>query len=185
MPKWIFALIQFVPLSLFASYAFWNGVPDEHRWEIAFKLASIAALLQLVVILPQSRPANRLVLAANLYLLLGGLAFLTHQWWYLKLYDVLRESAIFVLMLAVGTVTTLASRAGYIGVAAGSRRLVIQASLALLLATIVALVLSVVFRGDRYLAAVAPIVGLAVLQRFLAHRATRMSPAVAPLRGSA
>ncbi len=175
MPKWIFALIQFIPLSLFATYAFWNGAPDEHRWEVAFKLASIAALIQLVIILPQSRPANRLVLAANLYLLLGGLAFVTQQWWYLKLYDQLRESAIFILMLAVGTLTTLASRAGYIGVADACRQFVLRASAGLLLATVVALVLSVLFRGDRYLAAVWPIVGLAVLQRFFAHRAARLS----------
>jgi len=180
VPRWIFALIQFIPLSLFATYAFWSGAPDEHRWEIAFKLASIAAIIQLLIILPQSRPANRLVLAANFYLLLGGLAFLTHQWWYLRLYDDLRESAIFVLMLAVGTVTTLASRAGYIGAVNSSRRFVVRASVALLLATTVALVLSVLFRGDRYLAAVWPIVGLAVLQRFLAHRATCLSAVGAP-----
>lgn len=180
MPRWIFALIQFIPLSLFATYAFWNGAPDEHRWEIAFKLASIAALIQLVIILPQSRPANRLVLAANFYLLLGGLAFLTHQWWYLRLYDSLRETAIFVLMMVVGTITTLASRAGYVGAENASERLVIRASLALLLATAIALVLSVLFRGDRYLAAVWPIVGLAVLQRFLAHGATRLSSPVTP-----
>lgn len=176
MPRWIFALIQFVPLSLFATYAFWSGAPDEQRWEVAFKLASVAALIQLIIILPQSRPANRLVLAANCYLLLGGLAFLTHQWWYLRLYDLLRESAIFILMLAVGVATTFASRAGYIGVADSPRRFVMRASVALLLATAVALVLSVIFRGDRYLAAVWPIVGLAVVQRFLAHRATRLSP---------
>lgn len=28
MPRWIFALIQFLPLSLFATYAFWDGPRD-------------------------------------------------------------------------------------------------------------------------------------------------------------
>lgn len=114
MPRWIFALVQFLPLSLFASYAFWYGTPEEARWQQAFQLASVAALLQLAIVLPQRRPASRLVLAANLYLLLGGLAFFAHQWWFLQLYDALRESAIFIIMLAVGIVTTVGSRSGFV-----------------------------------------------------------------------
>lgn len=178
MPKWIFALVQFAPLSLFAAYAFWNGAADDQRWEVAFKLASVAAIIQLAIILPQRRPANRLVLAANVYLLLGGIAFITRQWWYLALYDALRESAIFIIMLAVGAITTLASRAGYIGVTDVPRRFVVRASVILWLATLAALALSIQFRGDRYLAAVWPIVGLAVLQRILVHRSSRATDAV-------
>jgi len=179
MPRWIFALIQFVPLSLFATYAFWNGNPDGNRWETAFELASIAAIVQLLILLPQRRPVNRLVLAANLYLLLGGLAFLGHQWWYLALYDSLRESAIFIFMLIVGVTTTLIGSAGFVGVENSTRSFVLRGSLVLLAATAVALGLSIVFRGDRYLAAVWPIVGLAVLQRFLIHRAKAL-PSRAP-----
>ncbi|MDX1556968.1 MAG: hypothetical protein R3212_13130, partial [Xanthomonadales bacterium] len=66
MPKWIFALIQFLPLSLYATYAFWQGAPDELRWQDAFQLASVAAVIQLAIVLPQPRPASRLVLSANL-----------------------------------------------------------------------------------------------------------------------
>ena len=47
MPKWIFALIQFLPLSLFATYAFWQGPPDELRWQYAFQFAAVAAVIQL------------------------------------------------------------------------------------------------------------------------------------------
>ncbi|WP_222566149.1 hypothetical protein [Novilysobacter antarcticus] len=169
MPKWIFAFIQFVPLSLFATYAFWSGTPDESRWEMAFKLASLAAIIQLAIIVPQRRPTNRLILAANLYLLLGGLAFLTHQWWFLKLYNSLQEAAIFILMLAVGIVATLTSAAGYIGAQGSPRR----ASLVLLFATALALMFALAFRGDRYLAAVYPIIGLGILQRVLLHRANK------------
>jgi hypothetical protein len=35
------------------------------------------AIIQLAILLPRRRLVNRLVLAANTYLLLGGLAFLT------------------------------------------------------------------------------------------------------------
>jgi predicted MFS family arabinose efflux permease len=192
VPRWIFALVQFLPLSLFASYAFWLGAPDGNRWQEAFQLASVAALVQLAIVLPQRRPASRLVLAANLYLLLGGLAFFTQQWWFLQLYDSLRESAIFMLMLAVGIVTTFGSRAGFVATCSVPRPSVIRASAWLLAATAVALVISMEYRGDRYLAAVYPIIGLAVLQRVLLHRLARQhgaaannSPEPTPLRGAA
>jgi predicted MFS family arabinose efflux permease len=192
MPKWIFALIQFMPLSLFATYAFWHGAPDEQRWQHAFQLASVAALVQLAIVLPQRRPASRLVLAANLYLLLGGLAFFAHQWWFLQLYDALRESAIFIIMLAVGIATTIGSRAGFVAACTVPRAPVVRASLWLLAATALALAVSISYRGDRYLAAVYPIIALAVLHRVLLHRLARQHGAAAnssskpkPLRGSA
>lgn len=179
MPKWIFALIQFLPLSLFATYAFWHGVPDELRWQHAFQLASVAALIQLAIVLPQPRPVSRLVLAANLYLLLGGLAFFAQQWWFLQLYDTLRESAIFIFMLVVGVATTLGSRAGFVAARSIPRVPVVRASLLLLAATAVALAVSFSYRGDRYLAAVYPIIALAVLQRCLLFRLVRKHGAAA------
>ncbi|SKA06469.1 hypothetical protein [Novilysobacter spongiicola] len=192
MPKWIFALIQFLPLSLFATYAFWQGAPDELRWQDAFQLASVAAVIQLAIVLPQPRPASRLVLSANLYLLLGGLAFFSHQWWFLQLYDALRESAIFIIMLTVGVITTLGSRAGFVAAWSAPRAPVFRASLWLLAATALALVVSISYRGDRYLAAVYPIIALAVLHRVLLYRLARQhgvadnnSPKPTPLRGAA
>ncbi len=175
MPKWIFALVQFFPLSLFATYAFWHGVPDEQRWREAFQLSAVAAVIQLLIVLPQSRPANRLVLAANTYVMLGGIAFMTHQWWFLKLYDSLRESAIFIVMLCVGAMAMLFTKAGYAALSDAPRGTTTRASLWLLGATLLALGTSVLFRGDQTLAAVIPIIALAVLQRFLVYRAGRPS----------
>jgi len=149
VPRWAFALIQFLPLSLFASYAFWHGAPDNARWQQAFQLASVAALVQLAIVLPQPRPASRLVLAANLYLLLGGLAFFAQQWWFLRLYDSLRESAIFIIMLAVGVVTTVGSRAGFVAACSIPKRPVVLASLWLLAATATALAASVLKAKSR------------------------------------
>jgi hypothetical protein len=176
MPRWIFSLLQFFPLSLFAAYAFWNGTPDDARWQTAFELAALAAIVQLAILLPQRRPVNRLVLAGNIYLLLGGLAFLTHQWWFLHYYDSLRESAIFIAMLVVGVFAMFATRAGYAAMPDAPRADVWRASAALLFATAVALGVSIAFRGNRYAAAVLPIAALAVLQQLLVRRAGRSSP---------
>jgi hypothetical protein len=170
MPGWVFSLLQFFPLSLFAGYACWNGPPDEQRWRVAFGISAVAAIIQLAILLPQRRPVNRLVLAGNVYLLLGGLAFFTSQWWFLRYYDSLRETAIFLLMMAVGILSMITTRAGYAGLSEAPRGEVLRASVILLGATVLALAVSIAFRGNRYLAAVLPIIALAVLQRTLTSR---------------
>lgn len=165
------ALVQFLPLSVFASYAFWRGVPDAGRWVEAFQVGAFAAAVELAVLLPRARPTNRLILGANLYLLVGGVAAFAGQWWVLKAYDVLKESGIFVAMLAVGVVTTVATPAGFVALADADGHDVRRASLWLLAATALALAMSIAFRGDRFWAAAGPVTGLALLQRVLARRA--------------
>lgn len=173
MPRWIFSLLQFFPLSLFACYAFWSGVPSNERWVEAFQIAAIAGTIQLIIVLPQRRPMNRLVLAGNIYLILGGLAALTGQWWYLQLYDQLRESAIFIAMLVVGVVATFATRPSFVAAAGAEPANARRYSIALLGATVICLVPALAFEGNRLWSAVVPIIALAVFQRYLDILANR------------
>jgi non-heme chloroperoxidase len=162
--------VQFFPLSVFAAYAFRYGVPTNERWIVAFELAAVVAVIQLAIVLPQRRPANRLILGANLYLLVGGAAAAGRQWWLLEAYGVLGESAIFLFMLAVGGVTTAATRAGFVAVDDASRDEVRRASLWLLGTTVAAVVAAVAFRGHRTWAALVPMIVLALVQRWLRSR---------------
>jgi alpha-beta hydrolase superfamily lysophospholipase len=166
----VLGLIQFLPLSVFATYAFRYGAPTSARWIAAFEMAAVVAAIQLVILLPRHQPANRLILGANLYLLVGGAAAVTHQWWVLEAYDVLGESAIFLFMLTVGGVTTWATPSGFVAVDGAPRDEVRLVSLWMLGATLAAVVVAVVFRGDRTWAAVVPVLALALLQRWLRHR---------------
>lgn len=175
LSRWIFALVQFVPLSFFASFAYWNGSPDRERWMLAYEYAAVAAVVQLLIVLPQRRPANRLILGASLYLIVGGLAAITQQIWLLRIYRDFQESAIFGCILFVGILTTLWSPVGYVGAATIDRATtelatIRRSSIILLVATLLALGCSVLFRGNRQRAAVWPIVGLAIVQRVLASR---------------
>lgn len=165
MSKWIFALIQFFPLSVFAMYAFWSDTPSNERWLTAFELGAILGLIQLLVLLPQKTPLNRLVLAGNIYLILGGLAAFLQQCWYLALYNYLRESAILILMVLVGAISTFMSASGFIAVKGSDRKF----SIYLLLAAISMIPVAIFFEGNRTYAAVIPIIFLAILQRYLAH----------------
>jgi len=167
MSKWLFALIQFFPLSTFATFAFWYGAPTNERWLFAFQLGAFLAIAQFIILLVQVKPINRLVLAGNVYLLLGGAAAYFQQWWYLEVYNYLRESAIIYLMIVIGFVTTFTSSSGFIAVANSERKL----SYFLLGATILALPFALYFEGNRTYSAVLPIIFLALFQRYLVYYA--------------
>jgi hypothetical protein len=173
MPRWIFSLFQFFPLSLFATYAFWDGLPTNERWIEAFQISAIAGLVQLVIVLPQRFPLNRLVLAGNIYLILGGLAALTGQWWYLQIYDYLRESAIFLAMLIVGIVATFTTRYGFIAAQGANLEWTRHYSILLLGSTAICFIPALAFEGSRIWSAVVPIIALAVLQRHFSHLASQ------------
>jgi alpha-beta hydrolase superfamily lysophospholipase len=163
-------LVQFFPLSVFATYAFWEGVPTGARWIAAFELAAGAAVLQFALLWPRRGPTNRLVLGVNLYLLTGGAAALTRQWWVLETYGRLQESGIFLFILGVGLVTTVATRAGFVAVVDASAGAARRASLWLAAATLGAAVVAHAFQGRRLWSAVAPMIVLAALQGALAGR---------------
>jgi hypothetical protein len=148
-----FAFIQFLPLSLFASYAFWYGAPSNERWVEAFTIGALAAAIQLLIVLSRGRPANRLILGANLYLLVGGIAATARQWWLLGVYGRLTETGIFLSILTVGVLATLLTPAGFVGVRAANVQAV-----------------------RWYSAAVVPLIGLALLQRVFARRLSAERP---------
>ena len=90
---------------------------------------------------------------------------MAQQWWYLKLYGSLRESAIILLMVIVGSLTTFISSSGFIAVKGSHRKY----SIYLLIATVLMLPFAFYFEGNRIYAAVLPIIFLAILQRYLSY----------------
>ncbi len=163
-------LFGFFALALFAAYAYANGHPTEERWESAFLLGGVLALLELIFLLSRRAPANRLIVGANIWLLAGGIAAFFEQWWLLRGYEKLGEASVFLAMLVVGAFFTVLSPLGFLGILGPVRR-VRNDSVILLIAVGVALAVAVVFRGDVKLAAVFPIIALAWFYRFMKMRA--------------
>ena len=159
-------LLGFLALAVFAAMAFGTGASDDSRTVLAFKVASSIAVVELMVLYMRPQPANRLIVGANLWLLAGGLAAFTQQWWWLKGYQRLGESSLFISLLVVGVATTLFSPAGFVA-ANGKKSQVRVASLMLLIGVAVALAASAYFKGNVKFAAVLPVIALSWLNRFL------------------
>ena len=167
MKQWFINRFQYFPLSIFMAYALWNGEPSKERWLDAFVLSAIAGLVQLVTIAAKKSPANRLVLATNVYLILGGIAVFSKQWWYLQIYYQLKASAILLSMALIGLIATYFTEAGYLGVSSINNNKTKKFSMYLLLATVVCLGISQFFHGNMLLAGILPIVAVINLQLYL------------------
>ncbi|MBP8102291.1 MAG: hypothetical protein KAY54_10455, partial [Burkholderiaceae bacterium] len=90
------------------------------------------------------------------------------QWWWLKGYQHLGETSLFLSMLGVGIIATAFTPTGFVATD-GPRRKVVLASLAMLLAVGLAAMVSVQFRGDVKWAAVLPVIALSWLNRLAAQ----------------
>ena len=167
-------LLGFLALAFFAFLAFGSGPATDERLVFAFKASAPVAVAELTALLWRSAPANRLILGANIWLVAGGLAAFLEQWWWLKGYQQLGEASLFISMAVVGLASTALSPAGFVA-AAGPRRPVVLASLALLAAVCLALLVAVHFRGNVKFAAVIPVIALSWLNRLLQRAVPRVA----------
>jgi len=162
-------LLGFIALALFAFLAFGRGPATDDVLVQAFKVSGVVASAELAILFSRSKPANRLILGANLWLIAGAFAAYLELWWWLLLYQRFGEASLFMSMLAVGLVSTWLSPSGFVA-KIGPATNVRNASLLLLAAVVIALTVAVYFRGNVKYAAVVPIIVLSWLNRILRHR---------------
>jgi hypothetical protein len=169
-------LFQFLPLSLFSMIGLWQPETSNQTWLMAFKVAALVGVFQLLLIFKLKIIMSRLILSANLYLILGGLASFFQQWWYLDFYNILQETAIFIVMIFVGIITMMWSKNSFVGIdktlakEVAERGSINEKSFYLFIAVLISLVFSLIFKGNINFSTVAPIVFLALFQRFLVHQ---------------
>mgnify|MGYP001216503790 CR=1 FL=1 len=169
-------LFQFLPLSLFSMIAFGQPETSDQSWFLAFEVAALVGFFQLLLMFKLKIIMSRLILSANIYLILGGLASLFQQWWYLAFYNTLQETGIFIVMILVGVITMTWSKNSFVGIDKTSvkeveeRISINKKSSYLFVAVLISLILSLIFKGDITLSAVTPIIFLALFQRYLVHQ---------------
>lgn len=159
-------LLGFLALSVFATLAFRSGVPSDATWRTAFTIGGAVAAVELAILLLRSKPASRLILGANVWLMGGAVAFVTKQWWILQVYDRWKGAGLVACMLGAGLVATMVSRAGFVAVE-GERRKVLASSLLLIAVTSGLLWYVLVATGPVAAVLVAPLTALALLARGL------------------
>ena len=155
-------LFQFIPISVFLWYVRYEGASPS-VWRVAFMLGGGVAVVETLLLFLKKVPLNRLVLAVNLFLFVGGLAFAADIGLILRVYKNLMQTSLFVSLIIVGIISTVASKSGFVGVPHPEQRIVMRFSLGLLAASVVALCLSIIFRGNMMYAGVLPFIGIILI----------------------
>lgn len=165
---------QFVPLTFFVLYASWQGQDSFVRWLQAFEYSALLALLQLWLC-RQLRPVNKLMLAANLYLLLGAAASVLQlselQW----LLDLWRAQALFVGIALLNLLCLFTHPAGCLSAYPQHQRDGQTASLLLWLASLLALLPAMLTQWSLLYSAFLPLLLLSLLEKWLSRRVSRLS----------
>ena len=167
--------LEFVPLILYftfarAAHADGGGRP----WEIAFMFSGILSVVTLSVLMRhQTYILNRVMLGANLFLISGAVAALLRLSPLLDLYWRINPAPLFAWVIAVGIGTSLFSPHGFVGTADPDPTRRHRHSALLLAASLVALGISVFFRGQIVYADILPFIGLFIVHDRLQSRIPR------------
>ena len=118
------------------------------NWETPFIVSGLVALIPILGGFYRKKIFNRVLLGLNLYLLTGGIALITHQWWLNRLYGRFQGSGMLAWVVLVGLVSMVASSRGFIGVDCPDAKQVKVFSLYLLLVSMGAFLISFGFQGN-------------------------------------
>jgi hypothetical protein len=183
--RWLFDRLlrglELLPLAVFlVAMGFFDSYASG-RWIPPYAIGTAVAIVVTVVALGRRQILNRIALGINGYLLSGLIGQLLSLQWLVQALGELESAGMLVWIVGVGAATTLASRAGFAGVANVDRGKVNGYSLWLLAASVLALVASYFLHGNRLLSDVLPFGFL-----FAVHGLVRKRQAAGdPARGTA
>jgi hypothetical protein len=166
--------IQFLPLTAFVATARLKGLGPE-AWGLAFEVGGLLAVVETAILIWKRVTLNRLLLGANVFLMVGALGFGLQIPFIVSLYGRTHESALFGAVFVVGLLTTFFTTAGFIEMPSLDRKTVVRRSGALLVVTAICMTLSIALKGNVMLGGTLPFVLLIVARQFL-----RRSPTMLP-----
>jgi hypothetical protein len=154
--------LEFVPLILYYTFSRAATVDSAgQQWEIAFVFSGLFSIVTLSVLMRhKTYILNRVMLGANLFLISGAVAVLLRLSPLMDFYWHMDPAPLFAWVLAVGIATSLFSPHGFVGSPDSGRKQKHLQSALLLAAAVVALVISVLLRGQMFYADILPFIGL-------------------------
>ena len=169
MKKNYLNIVEFIPICAFGIVVRLtsdNGV----NWELAFIIGACFAVLEKAILMVKRYPLDRILLGADVFLIIGGLGYLFNIQLILNIYKSLFHATLFASLLIIGLLTTFLTERGFVGVKHHERSRVVIFSLYLFGAGVAAFLISLAFRGDYFLAGILPFTGMLVVNGMLANK---------------
>lgn len=168
--KNISELVQFVPIIALASSFIVKGGVDVNQAGGLFVISGLCALVITGILVFYKVMLNPILLASNLWLLIGAAAFGIPIPALANIFSQTNAVLLFASALVVGIILTLISPAGYIGIISVNKTTVRRLSMLLIGLTAGALLWSVIFKNNIRLGGGVPFILLNVTRRMLIAR---------------
>jgi len=163
--------LEFVPLILFITFVRSTGAPDDGlKWTISFLFGGVAAFFTLITLQRNKVIFNRITLGVNLFLISGALAALSHLEILMNLYRDFNPAPMFAWVIAVGLVTTFFSPHGFVGATGQDPGKIRLKSIFLMIAAVLAFIISFFFRENIVYSDILPFIGLFIVNDRLLPR---------------
>ena len=164
------SLVKYIPILAFVIY---TNIIATNDWSSGFIIGGILAIIQLVFFTIKSKMINRIIIGADIYLIIAGLAAASKWGYLLLILNNLRETGLLLCIFLVGIYTTAFSRAGFIGTDNYERPEKTKSySIILLCISAIAVGISFVFRNNRVIAIILPIIIIASADKALLKKIT-------------
>lgn len=155
---------KYFPLIAFLWTAKLLGMTEE-AWRCAFILGGIAAVIFTALFVHKNVILDRLMLGANLFLVIGAIGFLFRAGSILYWYGMYEGASFLFPIVLVGLATMTYSTAGFIGVLHANNNTIRSASIKLLVVTLFAFGWSIVANNaGLFISAALPFIILKVIQ---------------------
>jgi hypothetical protein len=167
--KLLLNVIEFIPISAFV-YVVRQTDENGVNWKLAFILGACLAVIEKAFLVAKRLPLDRISMGADLFLIIGGVGFMFNISLILNIYGSLFQATLFAALLAVGIFTTFLTERGFVGIKHHDRSRVINYSIYLIGAVVVAFLVSFIFRGNVLLAWILPFTGMMIINWILTKK---------------
>jgi formate-dependent nitrite reductase membrane component NrfD len=157
-----------LPLPLFLVCMQWAKPVVSADWRMPYFASTVAAIATTAWVVYRKETLNRIYLGLNLYFLSGSIGLMLHWTWLNDTYGRIEATGMLLWIAAVGAISTVSSKAGFIAIDTGQPKLTERKSLQLLVTAVCVTGLSWWFQGNVLLSAYIPFVVL-----FAAHSLLR------------
>jgi hypothetical protein len=119
-----------------------------NRWEAPLIIGGCLAILSLTILLVRKIQINSIFLGINIYLITACSAILFNISSIQKIYENMTASAVIAWIVIIFTITVLINPSGFIGINHLSRKTILISYFCLLIAGVLALIISMAFKDN-------------------------------------
>jgi len=162
--------LESFPFTVFLIYSKMLESRVTNKWEAPLITGGCIAILSLTILLNRKVQLNSILLGINIYLITACSAIIFDIFWVQRIYEKMTVSAVIVWIIISIIVTLFIYPKRFIGINHLNWTTTLLSFFSLLIAAVIALVISIVFKDNSIFSEIIPFAGIFTTQHFLKRK---------------